>query len=231
MILIKVYQVLNLYYSDEELLKVLKLDEKIYILDILIKNYDAESNSISCILPSYLHEKEIIYNQNSTKIGMINSFFRVNFKINRVNIQKILVDKYGITANFNPDKYQGVNSKYISRVDCPETTHELCKCTYKKKCQCLCKCKEVSNLIFRKGSVIITGGQTWNQIMDSFQFIKNVLLTEYEDIVSLQPEKIKKKTNLPPSFAKDDLVFLQKSHIKSNPKNFYLIKQLKITHI
>ena len=201
------------------------------ILDHILSNYNISDRTITVVLPAFIRKDttdNIKYNINATRIDMINSFFYANFQINRVNIQQILVNKYKMSADYKPDSYQGVNAKMISRATCKESIHQICVCDKRINCKC-CNCREISVFIFRKGTIIITGAKAWDQIVDISQQIQKILIDEYP-MVSLKP--IAKKIHidtLPDKVITDGCIWLKKSYIKNNPKNYFLIKEFKLS--
>jgi spore coat polysaccharide biosynthesis protein SpsF (cytidylyltransferase family) len=108
-----------------------------------------------------------------------------------------------------------------------------CKKADKKKrlCTCPCTCKEISNLIFRKGAIIITGARSWDQVLDSYHSISKILISEYDNIVSKQADPPLKRNKIINSVVKDEFTYILPSYIRSNPKNIYLIEKYGIDHI
>lgn len=139
---------------------------------------------------------------NPIEIVLINSDFKVNFKIKRNVLFNILQQEYGIVATFDPGIYPGINCKYYwnSMNDkdikngikkegvcyCPDYTN--CECT-KKMCGCECNgkgkgvgindCKIITIACFQSGSIIITGARQIKQIEDCKNFIVGVLRKHY----------------------------------------------------
>jgi len=239
MSLIKIYNVMNIYFQEEEIFTFLESDTSNKLatdmLNKLIMSYSMNKMIIEADFPIYVGDK-IVYEENRMKIDMIDSCFKLNFNLNRANVQQILNNKYGLVSTYNSDTYQGVNSKYICKLGCTATEHNMCNCkkTDKKKhlCKCPCTCKEISNLIFRKGAIIITGARSWEQVLDSYHYISTVLINEYENIVSKQadpiPKRLLKNIN---SFSKDNFTYILPTHIRSNQKNSYLIERYGFDHL
>lgn len=92
------------------------------------------------------------------KISMINSNFFMQFKVDRAKLYNLLLEqKYDVT--FDPGKHACVNVKF---------------CHVEKL---------ISIFIFERGSIIITGAQNCNQILDAYNFINKYLLMNYNSIV------------------------------------------------
>jgi TATA-box binding protein (TBP) (component of TFIID and TFIIIB) len=99
-----------------------------------------------------------IKNIKNLKIAMINSGFRIPFKIDRGKLYNLLLLE-NIDCLFDPGKHAAVNVKYIH----PEKT--------------------ITIFIFEKGSIIITGGRNCSQILDTYNFINKYLLKNHKHIV------------------------------------------------
>ena len=140
---------------------------------------------------------------------LINSNFNCGFFINRDLLHSILKNKYSIDTAFDPCSYPGVKCKYyfnnslgfdiktqngcIDQNDFNMTITQLIESK---------KYTEVSFMIFRTGSCLIIGNCSEDILLFIYDFIKNVLQTEYHTIavhnetpiVKNKEKKIKKKT-------------------------------------
>lgn len=102
---------------------------------------------------------------SNVRVCMINSDFKIDKNIKQTNLCKILDDStrdYLKTYSFNPNKYPGINIKMIE----PDFN------------------KVMSCIVFRPGSVIITGGND----ITSYEKIYNCVLdifTKNKDILSI----------------------------------------------
>lgn len=99
----------------------------------------------------------------SFKIDMINSNYQVNMQIDRAKLYDLLTKKK-IKSTYEPCIRACVIIKFV-----PEMDNELLK--------------EVSIFIFQKGNIIITGARSRNQIIASYNYMNNILLTHSEEIV------------------------------------------------
>ena len=113
---------------------------------------------------------EIIYAKDETKLGifdfqiyMINSNYQVNMIIDRNKLFILLFQKK-IKASYEKCIRACVIIKYIPTNDNIEE-------------------KEVSIFIFEKGNIIITGARNYHHIVDSYNYINNILLEHADDIV------------------------------------------------
>jgi hypothetical protein len=132
---------------------------------------------------------------------LINSNFNCGFYIDRDKLHSILrSDKYGIESAYDPCSYPGVKCKYyfnnhqeynntiqsgcVERDDQNMKRHELDDNT---------KYTEISFMIFRTGSCLIVGNCNEKVLLFVFDFIKNILQTEYSQIRSLCQEQVTKE--------------------------------------
>ena len=107
---------------------------------------------------------------------MMNSDFDIKKNIDRDLLQDKIMDA-GYYSVYEPDWYPGVNIKYYFNNNNDKTG--ICKCT--EKCNGKGKgcgngqCKRVTIAVFASGKIIITGGRSKIQLVDSYNFIKGVL--------------------------------------------------------
>jgi TATA-box binding protein (TBP) (component of TFIID and TFIIIB) len=92
------------------------------------------------------------------KIAMINSGFKLPFKIDRGKLYNLLLSE-NYDCFFDPGKHAAVNVKFLH----PDKT--------------------ITIFIFEKGSIIITGGRNCSQIADAYNFINKYLIFNYKHIV------------------------------------------------
>ena len=91
---------------------------------------------------------------------MINSDFKLNFKLDRYKLHEGLIN-FGLLSNYDPENYPGVKIYYFWNNYNGKRNKGICKC--KKKCKGKGKgngendCKKVTIAIFSSGSIIITG--------------------------------------------------------------------------
>jgi len=120
------------------------------------------------------------------KVRMINTDFKIyndkemtsRFSVKRRELHNILMnDEYNNKSSFQPGVYQGVKLEYFwnksNRFD------GICHCTV----NCFGKhsgdgngnCKKVTVAIFESGSILITGGITFEQVQDTYDYICKVI--------------------------------------------------------
>ncbi len=142
-------------------------------------------------------------------VCMMNSDYSIGVPIRRDRLYKVLVEEYGLWANYEPTIYQGVNTKFFWNKMRPETAPPgICVCPT------LCeggadgsdvgKCKKITISPFRTGSIIITGAKQMCQLMDAYDFM-NTLFSKHPEVLredavdTLAVESTRKKMPSPTS--------------------------------
>jgi TATA-box binding protein (TBP) (component of TFIID and TFIIIB) len=142
----------------------------------------------------------IKYLQERNETVLINSNFNCGFYINRDKMYEILKYKYNINSGYDPCSYPGIQCKfyYDKRLTTqtgkqPDDITEF-NTSYIK----------MSFMIFRTGSVLIVGKCNEIILHEIYEFIKNILLVEYQNIVThnnninipniIKKKKIRRKT-------------------------------------
>ena len=119
-----------------------------------------------------IEEISFIDNQNLTvndfNIYMINSNYKVKMQIDRSKLFNLLLKKK-IKASYEKCIRACVIVKFT-----PEKINE--------------EEKEVSIFIFEKGNVIITGARNITHIIESYEYINNILLTHTDEIIKKDDE-------------------------------------------
>ena len=128
--------------------------------DILLKRV---INLLIKILKPIVEDKNITCDIDNCETVLINSNFNCGFYINRDKLLTILKYKYQIDCIFDACQYPGIQCKYHY------TSDE--GITYK-----------ISFMIFRTGSVLIVGKCDSDILVIVYNYIKNLLQTEYHDI-------------------------------------------------
>jgi len=225
--MVQIFNIIHLYFPNQILLE--KLDKPDNNLHTIMKNlYESKTEILPLTFDKDLFDKEI-----NVSIENYNTMFNAGFQNNREIFTQILNDKYksqGLisSAKFEPSNYQGINVKYISRVLCKSN----CKSMGKKKNH-HCLCKEVSFLIFQEGNVIITGGRFWEQLLDGYRVITDIMKNEYSSIV-VEKNITSTDDDNPPYIIKTlptgkKIVYLNKRmQINNNPRNVFLLKKLNL---
>lgn len=244
LILINIYMLCRNYYKEEILQNMLLNKKNIEILQIIISK---ENLLVTHNFPAYIGSKiedYVVYTSN------INTMFYSNFYIKPIEICKVIKQKYKydnngkvvMSAFYSPDNYQAVKCTYISRIECNEQEHILCKHKIKdklsKKCNCKCKCKNISISIFKgktgfsKGSTIINGANTWNQILDTYEHIKKIYKDNYKEI-SFTLDNVKQDEEMIKIKNQDGStrIFISKTFILKNQNNLPILSRNNLLYL
>lgn len=133
---------------------------------------------------------------NSYKVALINSDFRIGFEIKRDKLYTILINSYNNKCSFEPCIYPGVKIQYFWN-SCNKNKDGVCGC----RTECSVgksdgngenRCKKITIAVFQSGCIIITGAQTTEQIDEVYDFICDVLKTHIEYV-----KKVNVSTILP----------------------------------
>ncbi len=122
------------------------------------------------------------YYVSGTETVMINSDLLVNYNINLKKMAKIL-KKRGIFNTYDPDEHSGVNLKYYWNKS--YTNNELGICTCTPHCSTKEKksiCNKITILIFRPGSIVITGSRTLEQLCAAHKFTIKILMETMDSV-------------------------------------------------
>jgi len=128
------------------------------------------------ILKPFINE-ELLYDENSFDTVLINSNFNCGYEINRDKLYHILINKYNINACYDPCSYPGIQCKYTIQSNDNVTT--------------------ISYMIFRTGSILIVGKCNEDQLLEVYEYLKNILKIEFhtinQGIIDYNLIKIKKE--------------------------------------
>jgi len=112
-------------------------------------------------------------------ISMINTDYSLNYDVQQENLNRILMDEYGIFSMLEKTIYQGVNAKFFYNT--ANKKAGVCSCTGFCKGQGTGEgngqCKRITMSIFRTGNIIITGGRNMKQIEMAYDFLNEVFRT------------------------------------------------------
>lgn len=140
--------------------------------------------------------KETRVNRANIDTVLINSNFNCGFYINRDSLSKILKTKYHLISMFDPCSYPGIQSKFYYN-SLKDVQDGICNCSHacnKKnnndKENHMNKCKEISFMIFRTGSILIVGNCDESILRIIYKFLVNILQNEY---VNIQEGKVLNK--------------------------------------
>jgi TATA-box binding protein (TBP) (component of TFIID and TFIIIB) len=108
-----------------------------------------------------LVDDTLTFQDSTPETVLINSNFNCQFYINREKMFSILRSKYRVQCWYDPCCYPGIRCKYNDEEN---------------------NLKNVSFMIFRTGSVLIVGKCNEDGIYTIYDFVKNILKTEYTNI-------------------------------------------------
>ena len=161
-----------------------------------------EKKIVEDIINLIIEEIKKIYNQNKEitpnndielisfkkfVIRMINTDFKTytdenylnKFLIKRKVLHKILIsDLYNNKCSFEPGRYHGVKLEYFWNTSKKEL-NGICEC--EKHCfgkgngDGINNCKKITIAIFESGSILITGGISFNQIDEAYNYITKII--------------------------------------------------------
>ena len=118
---------------------------------------------------------------DNIRIAMINTDFDCGFKIKREILHRLVIDR-GYYSSFEPTIYPGVNIKYYFNKEKQDTG--ICNCH--EKCNGKGKdgfCKKITVAVFNSGKIIITGGQSYEQLNTAYDFINNIITNNREELI------------------------------------------------
>jgi uncharacterized protein YegP (UPF0339 family) len=157
-----------------------------HIIKNLIRIYN-EQDAKLLATPVAVDSPLDLLEYNNFKIRMINSDFKIyqdkeqliRFNIKRKELHNILIsEKYNNKSSFQPGIYQGVKLEYFWNTS-HVNKNGICSCTQ----NCFGKnsghgdgnCKKVTIAIFESGSILITGGITFEQVDDAYEYICKII--------------------------------------------------------
>ena len=136
------------------------------------------------------------------KIRMINSDFKVYceesltvpFGLKRREIHKIFIcELYNNKCSFQPGIYQGVKLEYFWN-KCNDKKNGICycpkKCYGKGKGENIGDCKKVTGALFESGSILITGGVSFEQVDEVYKYICDFLIKHKNNIKKIDLLKL-----------------------------------------
>ena len=149
------------------------------VLDLLLK-----------LLKNILKDNTLAYNMASNETVLINSNFNCGFYINRETLFHILRFKYKINSCYDPCSYPGIQSKfyYDKRLEKNDGRQPVLIDENIFK---------ISFMIFRTGSVLIVGKCEEYVLRKIYEFVKNMLQSEFHQIATkIDDERPPKSTKI-----------------------------------
>jgi len=179
-------------------------EDEIPLLKKIVKNQKGKSNEnqtlhsddeadTTTIMPKNSH---IEYVKQQSGV-LINSNFNCGFYIDQMKLMHILKEKYKLEPTYNKSNYPGVKCKFYLNNDLPlDINFQTGRIDENIKTDI--KYTKINFVVFRTGNNLILGNFSKKVLLFIFEFVKNILMTEYEEIRTLHDEPVKKiKKNKP----------------------------------
>ena len=170
------------------------------------ENIDPISNSIpnpnsnpNKIIPKLPKNSHYEYFKQQSGV-LINSNFNCGFYIDQMKLMEILQEKYKLEPTYNKSNYPGVKCKFYLNNDLPldisvqsGRIDEIDKNMKVFELKNDTKYTKITFVIFRTGNNLILGNFSKKILLFIFDFVKNILMSEYENIRTIQDEPSMKK--------------------------------------
>ena len=120
---------------------------------------------------------------NYTKLNRLFINFVVDYKIDRNMLHRHIINM-DMFSSYEPLIYPGVNIKYFYNRD---YTDGICKCSF----NCNGKgnslgdgnCKRITIAVFMSGSIIITGANNTDQLLEAYNFINDLMIQNKQKFI------------------------------------------------
>ena len=148
-------------------------------IDILIKELSKLNNKETPIFEGDL-------NISDYDIVLINSDFDIKYRVNRDILHREIIN-IGMYSSYEPTIYPGVNIKYFyNNINEAGVCNCSSKCNGKGSGKGDGDCKKITIAVFNSGKIIITGGNSFDQVLISYEFINSLLSDKikYENIIT-----------------------------------------------
>ena len=165
--------------------------------------FDLVKKLIIDTIQPYVETRVEFVEQTKDDNILINSNFNCNFFINREKLFNILrSEKYGIESAYDPCSYPGVKCKFYfnnslgfdyslqnGQILSEDRSMKMTELKDNKKYT------EISFMIFRTGSCLIVGNCSEVVLKFVFEFVKGILVKEYQSICVANEKPINKNKN------------------------------------
>jgi hypothetical protein len=187
-------------------------EDEIPLLRKIVKNQKGKSNinqTLNCEeseeVPTNMPKNSHIEYIKQQSGVLINSNFNCGFYIDQMKLMHILKEKYHLDPTYNKSNYPGVKCKFYLNNELPldikvqsgslsKEDDDIKMCNLKNDK----KYTKINFVVFRTGNNLILGNFSKKVLLFIFEFVKNILMTEYEEIRTLHDDPVKKiKKNKP----------------------------------
>ena len=131
-------------------------------------------------------EDRMNINYSDYRITLINTDYSIEFKIDRMKLYDILVNKYRMFVIYSPDIYSGVKIYFFWN---SKNKYQDGVCNCNEKCYINKKnknkiggCKRVTIAVFQSGKIIITGADKIKQTEDAYNCINDIIHKNYNHL-------------------------------------------------
>ena len=153
-----------------------------YLMNIVLGEIDALFNGV-------LGLNNLIKHDTFTTV-LINSNFNCGYYVNREKLVDILKGKYCLSTSYDPCSYPGIMSKFYYNKDIE--TIENINVNYVNQAHTE-ESNVLSFMIFRTGSILIVGKCNEAILYKIYDFIKNILATEYANVHQINVGNLKEQ--------------------------------------
>ena len=186
-------------------------EDEIPLLKKIVRNKKGESSSAVIPIPDPISSrtetvmtklpKNSHYEYFKQQSGvLINSNFNCGFYIDQMKLIQILQEKYKLEPTYNKSNYPGVKCKFYLNNELPlDISVQTGRIEEKDKNMKVYELKndakytKITFVIFRTGNNLILGNFSKKILLFIFDFVKNILMSEYENIRTIQDEPLNKK--------------------------------------
>jgi hypothetical protein len=150
---------------------------------------------------------DLVFLAEKSETVLINSNFNCGYYIDRHTLHDLLKFKYRINSNFDACSYPGIQSKFYYDITLPPNEQTGQQPLHKNV-------HEISFMIFRTGSVLVVGKCEDDILYHIYDFLKNILETNYLEICSPGTE-----------LRDNEAIALEKSNKKKKPRKKIVLFQ------
>lgn len=133
------------------------------------------------VLKPYVGD-DLLFRGDLTETVLINSNFNCGYYIDRNKLHDLLKFKYRINSNFDACSYPGIQCKFYydnTLISDKQTGQQPVHTDF----------HEISFMVFRTGSVLVVGKCEDDILFRIYDFLKNILETEYRHISTVTDEQ------------------------------------------
>lgn len=205
--------ILKFYYKDTEITTHFRDESCQSLLAIITASTNFETGIISYDFPAYLNNHlPIKFDRNTVGIVVINKSTTCGYFINRKVLHDIMSLQPNVSAcEYDKSKYPGVITSFVTTSG-----------------------KKIKIIVFNTGKINITAANTHEQCQEGYEFIKNICIDHFDELLMVSEYKNKKKEyedSLPDQHYMglvngQEYYLLHTVRILSNPRNVRFLHKL-----